>query len=260
MREYLEKIPGKLKIALLTGGVVLIIILIAVIVLVGGRKKVDPSKGVQVIQKMEQTKVGPIEEEIADLNRVEDERRQRLESGMTAAETFSEANAVIMGDTFAQGFVDNGVLGASNVVAQEDIVLTDEEELQGQIDSVSGLDPDVLFVFLGSEDIPETDGDTELFRERYKKILVEIQRAFENATVYAVLIPPVQPKAYSISTAYERLDKYNSVLRELCRENNLIAIDTSTCVSEDMYGSDGLTLETEYYEACAEHLIEMAGL
>lgn len=260
MREYLKKLPGKVKIAFLAGAVILIIILIAVVVLVGGRKKVDPSKGVQVIQKMEKTKVAPIEQEIDDLNRVEDERRKRLESGMTSAETFSEGNAVVMGDTFAQGFVDNGVLGASNVVAQEDIKLTDEEELQGQIDSVKGLNPAVLFVFLGSEDIPETDGDTELFRERYKKILVEIQRAFSDATVYAVLIPPVQSKAYSISTAYERVDKYNSVIRELCRENNLIAIDTSTGINEDMYESDGLNFNAEYYEACAEHLIEMAGL
>lgn len=260
MREYLKELPGKVKIALLAGGAVLICILIAVIVLVGGRKKVDPSKGVQVIQKMEKTKVAPIEKEIDDLNRVEDERRQRLESGMTSAETFTERNAVVMGDTFAQGFVDNGVLGASNVVAQEDIKLTDEEELQGQIDAVIGLDPAVLFVFLGSEDIPETDGDTELFRERYKKILVEIQRAFSDATVYAVLIPPVQPKAYTISAAYEKVDKYNSVIRELCRENNLIAIDTNTGINEDMYESDGLHFHADYYEACAEHLIEMAGL
>lgn len=260
MRKYLDRIPGKVKIAIAAAVIVLVAAVTAIIIFVVGGRKVDPSKGVRVIQKMEQTKVAPIEKEIDDLDRVEAERRQREESGMTASETFSEAGAVVMGGTFAQAFVDNGVLGASNVVAEEGVLLTDEETLQTQMDSALGLDPKVLFVFLGSEDIPETNGDIDLFREEYKKMIVDVQRSFSDTMIYAVLIPPVRSAAYSISDAYESVDKYNSALRELCRENNLLAIDTSTCVNDDMYESDGVTLKAEYYEACADRLIEMAGL
>lgn len=260
MRKYLGRIPGKVKIAIAAAAAVLVIVVIVVLVLVFGRKEVDPSKGVRVIQKMEQTKVASIEKEIDELDRVDDERRQRAEGGMTAEETFAEAGAVVMGGTFAQGFADYDVLGASNVIAEKGVLLTDEEKLQEQVDMAQGLDPKVVFVFLGSDDIPETAGDTELFREQYKKIIIEVQRSLADATVYAVLIPPVRPAAYSSSSAYESLDKYNTVLKELCRENNLIAIDTGTCINDDMYESDGITLGAEYYEACAERLIETAGL
>lgn len=260
MREYLERIPKKIKIAVIAGVVVLLIAIIILAIVLGEKKKVDPSKGVRLIQKMEKTKVLPIEEEINELNRVDDERRQREENGMAVSDTFTKAGAVVMGDSLAQGFVDNGVLGASIVVSQEGILLSDEEEIQTEINSVEGLNPKIVFVFLGRDDIPETNGDLELFREQYKRMIVEAQRTFSNATVYAVLIPPVKSEAYSISDAYQRLDRYNGVLRELCRENNLIAIDTSTCIIEDMYESDGVKLKAEYYEACVERLIEMAGL
>ena len=260
MREFLERIPQKLKIA---GAILLGVLVIAVILaaaLWGGSRKEDASKGMQVIQKMERKDTTDIEASIDELDRVEEERRQRAESGMTAAETFANANAVVVGDSFALGFSDSAVLSASSVVAEESILLSDEEAVQEEMDTVKGLSPKVIFISLGSADIEDTDGDLDLFREEYKKILVEIQRSFEDAKVYVNLITPVKASAYAVSSAYMDVDKYNDILKELCKENNVIAIDNSSLVSEDMYEEDGIALSEKYYSVCAQHLIEMAGL
>jgi lysophospholipase L1-like esterase len=260
MSEFLNRIPRKCKIAALAGAVVLFIALIAAVVIWSSRNKEDASVGLQTIRKMEKKDTDEIEAKIDELDRVEDEKRQRDESGMTSAETFSNAGAIVLGDSFAQGFSDNGILNASSVVAKGDILLTDEDDIQEEIDSAKGLDPKVVFISFGSADVKETDGDIDEFRTEYKDTLVNIQRSFSDATIYVCLITPVQTEAYAVSAAYMNVSKYNEALKELCRENNVIAVDNGNIITEDMYEEDGISLKADYYEARAKHLIEMAGL
>lgn len=258
MGKYLKRMPPGAKALAVIAGVFVLALLLVFAAGIGGGK--DTLKGVRAIQKLEQKKVLKIEKEIDELDRVENEKRAREERGMTYAEIFEEAGAFVIGDSFAEGFLENEVLGASSVIGENGLLLTAEDTIQEQIDSVKGMEPKVVFLSFGSADIADTDGDLLVFREEYKKVLVEVQRNMPKTKIYVNLIAPVREKAYKISSAYKKVNKYNETLKELCKENKVSAIDNISVVTQDMYEKDGITMKKSFYSACAGHLIEMAGL
>lgn len=69
-----------------------------------------------------------------------------------------------MGDSISSGFSEYDVLNASSVVAKRGIQL---EGLDEQISQAKKLNPQVVFLSYGMNDVIATDGDTEAFIKKY---------------------------------------------------------------------------------------------
>ena len=147
------------------------VVVLTVIVSIGlshlGTDKVNTSAGVKAIKKLEKADVSEVETKISN---IEKEEKQAIEDWQNRPLSEKFAHAVILGDSITTGFTVYDVLDVldtSKVVAEKGMHLDQTGDL---IKTAAELKPEVLFLALGLNDISGTDGDTDAFIEKYKKI------------------------------------------------------------------------------------------
>ena len=128
----------------------------------------DTKKGIEYIQSKENEEVKVIEQKIASLE-AKDPASGDTERSLK--DRFS--GAVVMGDSISSGFSEYDVLNASSVVAKRGIQL---EGLDEQISQAKKLNPQVVFLSYGMNDVIATDGDTEAFIKKYAAVIESITK------------------------------------------------------------------------------------
>ena len=73
------------------------------------------------------------------------------------------SSSVVMGDSISEAFTEYDLLNASSVVAKIGVEL---DELDDQIKQVADINPQVIFLSYGMNDVIATNGDTDLFYQR----------------------------------------------------------------------------------------------
>ena len=147
------------------------------------------------------------------------------------------------------------MLEVSQVVAERGVHLS---ELDDMINTMSGLQPQVVFLALGLNDVSETNGDTDSFVESYRKVLASVREKLPEAVIYVNGILPVQNNALEKEPAYEKIPQYNEVLIQMCKDENLTFIDNSSLVKDEYYELDGEHMKIDFYPVWAEHMAEVA--
>ena len=90
------------------------------------------------------------------------------------------SGAVVMGDSISSGFSEYDVLNASSVVAKRGIQL---EGLDEQISQAKKLNPQVVFLSYGMNDVIATDGDTEAFIKKYAAVIESITKEMPSVFI-----------------------------------------------------------------------------
>lgn len=217
-------------------------------------KAVTTGEGITYIENKENADIQEIETRIQRLE-AKDQISEEDMANRTPKALF--VNSVVMGDSITEGFAAYDVLAASSVIADIGVELID---LGDEIEKVENLNPQVIFLAYGNNDIEATNGNTELFETQYKKALAEIQDAVPDARIFINGILPVSSSVLDARPWYNNIDAYNEVLRSICDEKNLTYIDNSGIVSEDLFEQDGIHFQSAFYPLWAQNMAEVAAL
>ena len=212
--------------------------------------KVDTEQGLSYIRAAESEDITTIEQKINQL-----ERQDGGEDSRSYKEKF--ASSIVMGDSIAEGFSEYDVLNASSVVSKIGVHLY---ELEEQVQQAADLNPQVIFLALGMNDVIATAGDTDQFLEQYEAVVAQLREAVPNAHIYVNSIFPVQDSAIEKEPELAQISEYNTVLRQMCDDLQLGFIDNTDLVQDKYYEEDGVHFKAEFYPLWADRMAEVAAL
>lgn len=249
----MKKIKNKKKVLIIGGGVVIL----AAVIFFAVRgvshltsKAVDTSEGIAYIKAAESENVKVIEQKINQLEKNSDDEGER-----SARDQFS--SSVVMGDSIAAGFEEYDVLNTSSVVAETGVLLT---ELDDQIAKAKKLNPQIVFLSYGMNDVIKTSGDTDQFIKQYGKLIDTVKEEIPDAHIYVNSILPVQESAVEEEPALENITEYNTELEALCDKKQIGFIDNTDLVDTSYYEDDGIHFKAAFYTVWAQYMAEVATL
>ena len=250
----MKRINKRKKRLLLIGACAAVLILLVARAVWGIRQlvtpKVDTEQGLSYIRAAESEDITTIEQKINQL-----ERQDGGEDSRSYKEKFS--SSIVMGDSIAEGFSEYDVLNASSVVSKIGVHLY---ELEEQVQQAADLNPQVIFLALGMNDVIATAGDTEQFLEQYEAVVAQLREAVPNAHIYVNSIFPVQDSAIEKEPELAQISEYNTVLRQMCDDLQLGFIDNTDLVQDQYYEEDGVHFKAEFYPLWADRMAEVAAL
>lgn len=250
----MKRINKRKKRLLLIGACAAVLILLVILAVWGIRQlvtpKVDTEQGLSYIRAAESEDITTIEQKINQL-----ERQDGGEDSRSYKEKF--ASSIVMGDSIAEGFSEYDVLNASSVVSKIGVHLY---ELEEQVQQAADLNPQVIFMALGMNDVIATAGDTDQFLEQYEAVVAQLREAVPNAHIYVNSIFPVQDSAIEKEPELAQISEYNTVLRQMCDDLQLGFIDNTDLVQDQYYEEDGVHFKAEFYPLWADRMAEVAAL
>lgn len=250
----MKRINKRKKRLLLIGACAAVLILLVILAVWGIRQlvtpKVDTEQGLSYIRAAESEDITTIEQKINQL-----ERQDGGEDSRSYKEKF--ASSIVMGDSIAEGFSEYDVLNASSVVSKIGVHLY---ELEEQVQQAADLNPQVIFLALGMNDVIATAGDTEQFLEQYEAVVAQLREAVPNAHIYVNSIFQVQDSAIEKEPELAQISEYNTVLRQMCDDLQLGFIDNTDLVQDQYYEEDGVHFKAEFYPLWADRMAEVAAL
>ena len=238
-------------------GVLLIVILAAEGLSSLSRNKVDTSDGLKIIQQASSTDVTSIENKMDKLEEKDRENQEVQEEIKNRNYKAVFANAVIMGDSISEAFTEYDLLNASSVVAKIGVEL---DQLDEQIASVEKINPQVIFLAYGMNDIIATRGDTDEFVKQYDGLFKKLQEKLPDAKIFVNSIFPVQKQEIEREPVFENLDQYNEALHTLCDKRQIAFIDNTELVSDSYYEEDGVHFKESFYPFWLNRMAEVASL
>lgn len=239
-------------------GIAAVVIVVTVMISVGLSRmavhNVDTKTGVEQIKELEKTDVTEAEKQIEAIE-MQEKKQDEAWKNRPLSEKF--ANAVVLGDSITTGFTGYEVLDSSKVVAEKGIHLYELGEL---IDTVAELNPQVVFLALGLNDVTLTGGDTEKFTVSYQAVVDSLREKLPNTKLYVNSILPVKEEVTEKIPVYAKIPDYNKALQKLCKKEGLTFIDNTGIVKEEYYEQDGEHMRRDYYPVWGEHMAEVAGI
>lgn len=165
-----------------------------------------------------------------------------------------KGETLFVGSSLMEHFPVNEILmsrGISKVIYNRGISgYTIPELLESMDEQIFDLEPSVIFINIGTNDISRPEETAEIFEADYRKVLVQIKDRLPQAKVFMMAFYPVNQKAADKIVAWpeapmaaklrlERLDKANGIVEKLAGEFGYRYI----CVNEGLSGDDGQLLE-----------------
>ena len=167
--------------------------------------------------------------------------------------------AVIVGDSVAEGFIDYEILDPSSIVAQKGLRA---DSAGPDIEKALSLSPTHLFLSIGLNDLEYCQGDSSRFVREYEAGLQEIRDRAPDLPVYVNAIMPVLPAAEEKKPVLQYVDEFNAALKELCDRWGIPFLDSGDILEghEDWYQKDSVHLTSEPYTLWLARMEEAAGL
>lgn len=250
------KIDRRKILFMIIGAIAVVVALFGVgkIVQVMTTPSVDTAEGVELIQTEEAQDVQSIEAKIQEME-AQEKADEEADAKRTNKQKF--VNSVVMGDSIAYSFAEYDVLDASSVVAKIGVSIVSIDE---DLATVEQMVPDAIFLSYGMNDITNTNGDAQVYREQYKSVIDELKKELPNSRIFVNSIFPVQQKVLAEQPEFENLAQYNEMLSELCDEEKITFIDNTSLVEEKYYEPDGIHFVAEFYPIWADRMAEVASL
>lgn len=229
----------------------------------------EVEKGIEKVQSFNKKSVAEVQKEIKAIQEKREEEKQALlqqqeEEVQQGKEEQKEKsykelfhNSLILGDSLAEGFLDGGFLDPVHVRTDRGKSVYHMEE---QLELVRSFAPENIFLIYGMNDVLLYEGDTSLFRERYREFLEQLQQVDSDANIYINLIFPVQERILKEKPAFQHIDAFNQVLIELGKEMSIPVLDNSSFVKEEEYEPDGIHFKVSFYPQWLDKMVKEANL
>ena len=204
------------------------------------KKPVDTSEGIAYIKGKESADAKTIEQKINQLEK----KDGTGDSSDTRSMKERFSGAVVMGDSIAASFTEYDVLNTSSVVAKIGIHFS---ELDDQIEQAKQLDPQIVFLAYGMNDVTKTNGDVDKFIKDYSDVIKKIQKAMPDAHIFVNAVFPVQESAVEKEPALANIADYNEKLEAMCEKKQIGYIDNSDIIEDEYYEEDGIHFKADFY-------------
>lgn len=233
-------------------GIILLTVLIILAVRHFSADKVDTSEGLAVIKAAEKENVKDIEKKIQKL----DAKDSQDESGTVNFKS-QFASAVVMGDSITEALTEYDLLNASSVVSQIGVTL---DNMEDQVQTVTEIAPQVIFLSYGMNDILSTNGNVDLFIDHYKKLIQELRTALPETTICINSIFPVSEAKSAEEPLFKKISSFNEALQQMCDENQLAFVDNTDIASDVYHEEDGIHFKIDFYPLWLRRMAEVAAL
>lgn len=177
------------------------------------------------------------------------------------ANEFIKANAMVIGDSTAEGLSAYGVLDPSSVIWTRGQTI---QHMKDSMSSVISSNPSVLFLSYGANDLLSWNGNVDGYINAYSNAIDYIYSVLPNTRICVNSILPVSDQAKSSNSAYNYQEEFNTRLKELCNSKNVTFIDNSSVLNNSpdgrIYESDGVHPRPFYYKQWAYNMIIVSGI
>ncbi|MEG0469485.1 MAG: GDSL-type esterase/lipase family protein [Longicatena sp.] len=167
-------------------------------------------------------------------------------------------DTVLMGDSLAESILDYRLLRKNNVIAKRGRSV---DMIDGDMLRVIALQPRIVFMEYGKNDIYRFRGDEEAFIKKYKE---QIRRLYAHdiTKIYINSIIPMRSDTLAKFGGVTVIARFNDALRAMCEEMNLTFIDNSYLMQweDDMFEYDGIHPKYPYYPKWLQNIIKVANL
>lgn len=166
---------------------------------------------------------------------------------------------VIIGDSITESIWEYGFLDTDVVVSKRGLSVAAADE---QIETAIGLNPGVIFMAFGSNDLEIYIDDSAAFIDAYRGQVQKLQEALPDSPIFINGILPIQQSTIDSTPALGYYPEYNEALQAFCEEMGCTYIDNSFIVEggENMYEPDGEHVIRDFYPKWLTYMAEMAGL
>ena len=208
---------------------------------------VDTKEGLAIIKAAEKENVKDIEKKINKLDTKDKLESQEASDEINYKSLFS--SSVVMGDSISEAFTEYDLLNASSVVAKIGVEL---DELDDQIKTVADINPQVIFLSYGMNDVIATNG--------YKAVIDQLRKKLPDTTLYVNSIFPVSAAKQEEKPVFQKIPEYNAALQKMCDENQIAFLDNTSLVSDTYYEEDGIHFKADFYPIWLKRMAEVATL
>lgn len=167
-------------------------------------------------------------------------------------------NAVLLGDSLAESVLDYRLLRKNNVVAKRGRTI---DKIDGDLLMVYHLQPDIVFMEFGKNDIGHFHGDEKQFIQIYEQQIAKLY-AHGFRKLYVNSIIPVRKDMEESWGSRAVFDRFNLALMAMCERKDITFIDNGALLEwrYDEFEFDGIHPKYPYYQKWLWHLIACAGL
>ena len=181
-----------------------------------------------------------------------------INAGISPNADFYQQRIAVAGDSIAYGFNAYGFIPYEHNLAQESVSMWNLDGFTfcggfGLVDAVSYVDPEILYMSIGMNDV--NMNDTVSYTNRYKGVIKDI---LSNCTDVTIIVAGITPIGYESSfTSNERIREYNSSLKDMIvglNDQRVCYFDAYSVLSDeygmlrpDCSGGDGIHLQTHCY-------------
>ncbi|MED9965684.1 MAG: GDSL-type esterase/lipase family protein [Blautia sp.] len=166
---------------------------------------------------------------------------------------------VIIGDSITESIWEYGFLDTDVVISKRGLSIAAADE---QIETAIGLQPSVIFMAFGSNDLETYIDDSAAFIDAYRVQVQKLKDALPDAPIYINGILPILQSTIDSVPALGYYPQYNEALQAFCQEMGCTYIDNSFIVdgNETMYEPDGEHVIRDFYPKWLTYMAETAGL
>lgn len=207
----------------------------------------------QVLEQMEKKDIAVIKEKIKETKKTNTSKKD------TTALAKRFENAIVIGDSIAEGLVNYGVLPSNRVLSVRGASV---DKIGKQIQQAIQYQPDVVFLEFGMNDLERFDGDADAFVTEYKLRIEELQSKLKYVDIYINNVLPIQQIAIDKVPSNAKYKEYNIALRKMCTDRNVTFINNDTILAsiDDNYEKDGIHPKYAFYPKWAKRMADVAGL
>lgn len=168
---------------------------------------------------------------------------------------FQEKNAMVIGDSMAEGLTAYGVLDNQSVIWKRgrriDIMTKD-------LPPVIEAQPKYLFLAYGSNDLKMWNGNVDSFISSYQKSIEYIQSVLPNTTIIINSVLPASAKAQQKDPAFQYQELFNTHLKELADSLNIDFLENSSFLleKENPYSSDGVHPKAFFFQKWGKNMAD----
>lgn len=168
-------------------------------------------------------------------------------------------NCVLLGDSIAESILDFRLLRKNNVIAKRGrcIDMIDED-----IEKVFVLEPKIIYMEFGKNDILHFQGKVEPFIEIYAEKIQRIRQTLPHTCIYINSIIPMRQDVMDRLGGRKVLDAFNEGLMNMCEKYHLTFINNEILMSwkDDVFEFDGVHPKYPYYTMWMKHMASTAGV
>ena len=185
------------------------------------------------------------------------EKERQLKKSKKLSDRF--ADALIIGDSIAEGILDYHVVNASSCIGVRGLRI---DQLDDYFSEIKRLHPQILFLSFGMNDLEYWHGNEKRFGAVYEEKLVQLQERFPDTKVFVNLILPISSQAIAKNAVYGKWNEFNRELILVCKRKTIPYIDNSKILlsMKQPFEPDGIHPRPGYYKQWTLHMAEAAGL